>query len=76
MRESVGMLKEKLLIQGKEVQRLNAEKAKHDAKIQHVLTISNQKIEDLKTTISEKEEEAKNFQNSEKEGADTSFSEF
>ena len=71
MRDSVGMLKEKLLIQGKEVQRLNAEKAKHDAKIQHVLTISNQKIEDLKTTISEKEEEAKNFQNSEKEGADT-----
>ena len=55
MRESVQMLKEQLLLKGKELQRLNAEKAKHDAKIQHVITISNEKIEDLKATISEKE---------------------
>ena len=45
MRESVQMLKEQLLLKGKELQRLNAEKAKHDAKIQHVLKISQEKIE-------------------------------
>ena len=55
MRESVQMLKEQLLLKGKELQRLNAEKEKHDAKMQYVITASNEKIEDLKATISEKE---------------------
>ena len=55
MRESVQMLKEQLLLKGKELQKLNAEKEKHDAKMQYVITASNEKIEDLKATISEKE---------------------
>ena len=71
MRESVAMLKEQLRMQGKEVQKLNAEKSKHDAKIQHVLKISQDKIEDLKETVAQKEEETRNVHSSIKAGVYT-----
>ena len=71
MRESVALLKEQLRMQGKEVQKLNAEKAKHDAKIQHVLKISQEKIEDLKITVTEKEAETKAVHTSIKAGVYT-----
>jgi chemotaxis protein MotB len=57
MRDSVEMVKEQLRIQAKELKRRDAEKAKHDAKIKHVLKLSQEKIEVLKTTVKEKEEE-------------------
>ena len=56
-RDSVEMVKEQLRIQSKELKRRDAEKAKHDAKIKHVLKLSRDKIEVLKTTVKEKEEE-------------------
>jgi chemotaxis protein MotB len=57
MRESVPMLKEQLRIKTKELQNSNSEKAKHDAKIQHVLKISQDKIESLQKTVAEKDKE-------------------
>jgi chemotaxis protein MotB len=61
-RDSVEMVKEQLRIQAKELKRRDAEQAKHDAKIKHVLKLSQEKIEDLKTTVKEKEEEIINSQ--------------
>ncbi len=61
-RESVEMIKEQLRIQAKELKKRDAEKAKHDAKIKHVLKLSHEKIEVLKTTVAEKEEEIQNVQ--------------
>ena len=61
-RDSVEMVKEQLRMQAKELKRRDAEKAKHDAKIKHVLKLSQEKIEDLKTTVQEKEEEIQNKQ--------------
>ncbi len=62
MRDSVEMVKEQLRIQAKELKRRDAEKAKHDAKIKHVLKLSQDKIEGLKITVKEKEEEIQNAQ--------------
>ena len=61
-RDSVEMVKEQLRMQAKELKRRDAEKAKHDAKVKHVLKLSQEKIEDLKTTVKEKEEEIQNKQ--------------
>lgn len=61
-RDSVEMVKEQLRMQAKELKRRDAEKAKHDAKIKHVLKLSQEKIEVLKTTVQEKEEEIQNKQ--------------
>jgi len=61
-RESVEMIKEQLRIQAKELKKRDAEKAKHDAKIKHVLKLSHEKIEVLKTTVAAKEEEIQNVQ--------------
>jgi chemotaxis protein MotB len=61
-RDSVEMVKEQLRIQSKELKRRDAEQAKHDAKIKHVLKLSQEKIENLKTTVKEKEEEIINSQ--------------
>jgi len=61
-RESVEMIKEQLRIQAKELKKRDAEQAKHDAKIKHVLKLSHEKIEILKTTVAEKEEEILNVQ--------------
>jgi len=63
-RDSVEMVKEQLRIQAKELKRRDAEKAKHDAKIKHVLKLSQEKIEVLKTTVREQEEEIQNTQDS------------
>ena len=57
MRESVPMLKEQLRIKTKELQNSNSDKAKHDAKIQHVLKISQDKIESLQKTVAQKDKE-------------------
>ncbi|MBC8286788.1 MAG: OmpA family protein [Nitrospinae bacterium] len=62
MRDSVEMVKEQLRMQAKELKRRDAEKAKHDAKIKHVLKLSQEKIEVLKTTVQEKDEEIQNKQ--------------
>ena len=62
MRDSVEMVKEQLRMQAKELKRRDAEKAKHDAKIKHVLKLSQEKIEVLKTTVKEQEEEIQNTQ--------------
>lgn len=56
-RESVEMVKEQLRIQAKELKKRDAEKTKHDAKIKHVLKLSQEKIQVLKNTVAEKEEE-------------------
>lgn len=61
-RESVEMIKEQLRIQAKELKKRDAEKAKHDAKIKHVLKLSSEKIEELKTTVAQKDEEIQNVQ--------------
>ena len=61
-RDSVEMVKEQLRMQAKELKRRDAEKAKHDAKIKHVLKLSQEKIEVLKTEVQEKEEEIQNKQ--------------
>ena len=55
--DNVGVIKEQLRIKEKELQRLDAEKEKHDAKIKHVLKLSQDKIEVLKTTVKKQEEE-------------------
>ncbi len=61
-RDSVEMVKEQLRMQAKELKRRDAEKSKHDAKIKHVLKLSQEKIEVLKTNVQEKEEEIQNKQ--------------
>ncbi|MEK9629817.1 MAG: hypothetical protein VW455_12455 [Nitrospinota bacterium] len=70
-RDSVEMIKEQLRIQAKELKKRDAEKAKHDAKIKHVRKLSHEKIEDLKTTVAQKEEEIQNVQSS--SGSKVSF---
>ena len=69
MRESVTMLKEQLRIKTKELQNSNSEKAKHDAKIQHVLQISQDKIESLQKTVAQKDKEIISSQRSKTEDA-------
>ena len=69
MRESVPMLKEQLRIKTKELQNSNSEKAKHDAKIQHVLKISQDKIESLQKTVAQKDKEIISSQRSKTEDA-------
>ncbi|MBT5549078.1 MAG: OmpA family protein [Nitrospina sp.] len=59
-RDSVEMVKEQLRMQAKELKRRDAEKSKHDAKIKHVLKLSQEKIEVLKTTVQEQEEQIQN----------------
>jgi len=59
-RDNVEMIKEQLRIQAKELKRRDAEKSKHDAKIKYVLQLSQEKIEVLKTTVREQEEEIQN----------------
>ena len=69
MRESVPMLKEQLRIKTKELQNSNSDKAKHDAKIQHVLKISQDKIESLQKTVAQKDKEIISSQRSKTEDA-------
>ena len=57
MRDSAEMLKEQLRTQGKEMQRYKVEQVKSEAKLQHFLKISQEKIEDLKGTVNSKEHE-------------------
>ena len=57
MRDSAEMLKEQLRNQGKEMQRREAEQAKNEAKIKHILKISQEKIEDLQHEVKSKEHE-------------------
>ena len=54
MAEDVAMLKEELRMKEKELQELAAEKSKNEAKVKHVLKVSHEKIEELKTTVAEK----------------------
>ena len=72
MRESVPMLKEQLRIKTTELQNSNSEKAKHDAKIQHVLKISQDKIESLQKTVAQKDKEINSAQLSKIEDAKNS----
>ena len=48
----------------KELQRRDAEQEKHDTKIKHVLKLSQDKIEVLKTTVKKQEEEIKDSRSS------------
>jgi chemotaxis protein MotB len=57
MRDSAEMLKEQLRTQGKEMQRYKTEQEKSEAKLQHFLKISQEKIDDLKSTVHSKEKE-------------------
>ena len=63
-RDSVEMIKEQLRIKKKELQRRDAEQEKHDTKIKHVLKLSQEKIEVLKTTVKKQEEEIKDSRSS------------
>lgn len=63
-RDSVEMIKEQLRIKKKELQRRDAEQEKHDTKIKHVLKLSQDKIEVLKTTVKKQEEEIKDSRSS------------
>ena len=63
-RDNVGMIKEQLRMKEKELQRRDAEQEKHDTKIKHVLKLSQEKIEVLKTTIKKQEEEIKDSRSS------------
>ena len=63
MAEDVAMLKEELRMKEKELQELAAEKSKNEAKVKHVLKASHEKIEELKTTVAEKEKEINKIQN-------------
>ena len=63
-RDSVEMIKEQLRMKEKELQRRDAEQEKHDTKIKHVLKISQEKIEGLKTTVKKQEEEIKDSRSS------------
>ena len=57
MRDSAEMLKEQLRTQGKEMQRYKLEQGKSEAKLQHFLKISQEKIEDLKIAVKSKDNE-------------------
>ena len=57
MRDSAEMLKEQLRTKGKEVQRYKNEQVRTEAKLQHFLKISQEQIEDLKSTVHSKEKE-------------------
>ena len=63
MAEDVAMLKEELRMKEKELQELASEKSKNEAKVKHVLKVSHEKIEELKTTVAEKEKEINKIQN-------------
>ena len=63
-RDNVGMIKEQLRMKEKELQRRDAEQDKHDTKIKHVLKLSQEKIEVLKTTIKKQEEEIRDSRSS------------
>ena len=73
MRDSAEMLKEQLRNQGKEMQRREAEQAKNEAKIKHILKISQEKIEDLQHEVKNKEheiEQARDFAKGQKEAGE------
>ena len=57
VRENVELIKEQLRSQKMELKKRENEKQKHEAKIKHILGISQKKIEDLKITVTEKDEE-------------------
>ena len=57
MRDSAEMLKEQLRTQGKEMQRYKLEQGKSEAKLQHFLKISQEKIDDLKIAVKSKDNE-------------------
>ena len=57
MRDSAEMLKEQLRTQGKEMQRYKVEQGKSEAKLQHFLKISQEKIDDLKVAVKSKDNE-------------------
>ena len=59
MRDSAEMLKEQLRTQGKEMQRYKLEQGKSEAKLQHFLKISQEKIDDLKVAVKSKDNEIK-----------------
>ena len=59
--ESNQMLKEQLRMQAKELQKRDAEKEKGDAKVKHILKLSQEKIKDLTETVAKKDEEIKQF---------------
>ena len=63
-RDNVGMIKEQLRMREKELQRRDAEQERHDSKIKHVLKLSQDKIEVLKTTVKKQEEEIKDSRSS------------
>ena len=63
-RDNVQMIKEQLRMKEKELQRRDAEQEKHDTKIKHVLKLSQDKIEVLKTTVKKQEEEIKDSRSS------------
>ena len=46
-RDSIEMVKEQLRIQAMELQKRDAEKEKGDAKVKHILKLSQEKIKDL-----------------------------
>ena len=57
VRENVELIKEQLRSQKMELKKRENEKQKHEAKIKHILGISQKKIEDLKITVTEKDQE-------------------
>jgi len=59
MRDSAEMLKEQLRTQGKEMLRYKVEQEKSEAKLQHFLKISQEKIDDLKVAVKSKDNEIK-----------------
>ena len=63
-RDNVQMIKEQLRMKEKELHRRDAEQEKHDTKIKHVLKLSQEKIEVLKTTVKKQEEEIKDSRSS------------
>ena len=63
-RDDVQMIKEQLRMKEKELHRRDAEQEKHDTKIKHVLKLSQEKIEVLKTTVKKQEEEIKDSRSS------------
>ena len=58
-RDSIEMVKEQLRIQAMELQKRDAEKEKGDAKVKHILKLSQEKIKDLTDAVARKDEEIK-----------------
>ncbi|MEC9423711.1 MAG: OmpA family protein [Nitrospinota bacterium] len=58
-RDSIEMVKEQLRIQAVELQKRDAEKEKGDAKVKHILKLSQEKIKDLTETVAKKDQEIK-----------------